>query len=90
MYEAFDSTPHNSAPFSALKPTYPLLEENPAPASRAARRAARHDTTVPDHISQRLLDTVLWQSVHGPHSKPPPPGPNADPEQEEGEGGAGD
>jgi hypothetical protein len=35
------------------------------------------DTSVPDRISQRLLDRVLWKSVHGPRSEPPPPGPGA-------------
>jgi hypothetical protein len=67
-------------------PTYPLLEENPAePTSAAAREAARHNTSIPDHISQRLLDTVIWKSVHGRHAKPPPPGPNAQAEEEDGE-----
>jgi hypothetical protein len=63
-----------------------VIEENPArPASAAGREAARHDTTIPDHISQRLLDTVLWQSVHGPRSTPPPPGPTATPEDDQGQ-----
>jgi hypothetical protein len=87
MYDAFTGKPDNSEPFNALAPTYPLLEENPAtPTSAAARAGDKFDTTIPDHISQRLLDTVLWKSVHGPNSKPPPPGPNAMPEEEE-EGG---
>jgi hypothetical protein len=78
MYDAFCSSPCNSQPFSALPPTYPLLEENPAvPASSAARAAARVDTTVPDRVPQRLLDRVLWKSVYGPRSEPPAPGPNA-------------
>jgi hypothetical protein len=78
MYDAFSSSPANSEPFSALAPTYPLLEMNPShPSSAAAREAARHDTTIPDQLSQRLLDRVLWKSVHGPRSEPPPPGPNA-------------
>jgi hypothetical protein len=91
MYDVFDSKPSNAEPFTALPPTYPLLEENPAsPTSAAARAAAEHDTTIPDHISQRLLDTVLWKSVHGANSTPPPPGPNAIPEDEDGEEGEGE
>jgi DNA-binding beta-propeller fold protein YncE len=78
MYEAFAPTPVNSAPFDLVPPKYPLLEENPAPKSAAARAASHYDTTIPDQISQRLLDRVLWKSVNGPNSSPPPPGPNAD------------
>jgi DNA-binding beta-propeller fold protein YncE len=86
MYDAFQSKPANAEPFTVRAPTYPLLEENPAqPTSAAAREAARHDTSIPDHISQRLLDTVLWKSVHGPGSKPPRPGPNAQAEDDDGE-----
>jgi DNA-binding beta-propeller fold protein YncE len=85
MYDAFTAQPVNDRPFDALAPTYDLLERNPAqPNSAAARAAARRDTTIPDHISQRLLDRVLWKSVHGPRSEPPRPGPNADPEEDEG------
>jgi DNA-binding beta-propeller fold protein YncE len=79
MYDAFDSEPLNSEPYSAVPATYPLSETNAAkPSSAAAREAARIDTSVPDRIGQRLLDRVLWKSVYGPRSEPPPPGPNAD------------
>ena len=79
MYDAFTSTPQNIAPFSAVPATYPLLEENPAsPRSAVARRSLRYDTHVPDRITQRLLDEVLWKSVRGAHSTVPPAGPNAD------------
>jgi hypothetical protein len=84
MYDVFDGAPHNGGKYTALPPSYPLLEENPAsPTSAASREASRHDLTVPDHISQRLLDRVLWKSVHGPASEPPPPGPNAEEETDE-------
>ena len=73
------SSPGNAAPFNALPATYNLLEENPAtPSSAAARAGTKFDTTLPDRIPQRLLDEILWQSVHGAGSKPPPPGPNAE------------
>jgi YVTN family beta-propeller protein len=79
MYDAFTSQPSNDAPFNALAPTYNLLEENPAsPSSAAARAGTKFDTTLPDRISQRLLDRIIWKSVHGPSSTPPPPGPNAE------------
>jgi len=77
MYDAFTGTPNNNAAFNALQPTYNILEQNPAPASAAARATGRYNTTIPDQIPQRLLDRALWKSVHGPHSKPPPPGPGA-------------
>jgi DNA-binding beta-propeller fold protein YncE len=81
MYDLFDSTPHNSEPFNASPATYPLLEENPdRPTSAASREAMRHNTTIPDHISQRLLDRVLWKSVHGADARVPPSGPGAQPE----------
>jgi hypothetical protein len=84
MYDVFSGQPANGDAYTAKPATYPLLEENPArPTSAAAREAAEHDTTIPDHISQRLLDRVLWKSVHGPRSEPPPAGPNAQPEEEE-------
>ena len=86
MYDAFTGTPDNLAPFNALTPTYPLLEENPAnPSGAAALAGTKFDTTLPDRIDQDLLDKIIWQSVHGAGSEPPPPGPNA-----ESEGGDGD
>ncbi|MFL5825593.1 MAG: bifunctional YncE family protein/alkaline phosphatase family protein [Thermoleophilaceae bacterium] len=79
MYDAFTSRPLNGEPFSAVAPSYNLLEENSAhPTSPAALEGTRDDVTVPDQISQQLLDKIVWQSVHGPASTPPPPGPNAD------------
>jgi len=85
MYDVFDPSPHNSAAYSAQPPTYPLLEENPAsPSSAAAREANRHDLTIPDQISQRLLDRVLWKSVRGARAKVPPPGPGAQAEAGDG------
>jgi hypothetical protein len=85
MYDAFDAQPANPEPFDVLSPTYSVTEENPPrPTTAAGREAARHDLTMPDRISQRLLDTVLWQSVHGARVAPPPPGPNATPEGGDG------
>ena len=79
MYDAFTSVPVNAAPFNLAPPTYSLLEENPDQLTSAAARIAdsKFDTNLPDRIPQRLMDTVVWKSVHGPHSTPPPPGPNA-------------
>jgi hypothetical protein len=81
MYDAFTAKPLNSKPFTAKPATYPLLEENPnQPTSAAARAESHYNTTIPDQVSQRLLDRVLWKSVHGAHSAPPPAGPNAEDE----------
>ena len=76
MYDAFRSTPSNSAPFNALAPTYPLLERN---ANTAANRALARgrDFVHPDRVPQDVFDRVLWYSVHGTSSQPPPPGPRA-------------
>ena len=43
----------------------------------AARGSLSYDTHIPDQISQRLLDEVLWKSVRGAHSKVPSAGPHA-------------
>jgi YVTN family beta-propeller protein len=79
MYDAFTSKPSNAGPYNAVPPSYNLLEENPAqPSSKVASRASHYDTMLPDRISQRLLDRVLWKSVHGAHAQAPPPGPGAE------------
>jgi len=76
MYDAFQSTPANSAPYTALSPTYPLLERNPNTAfDRAISKG--YDWTHRDQVPQDVFDRVLWYATHGPHSVPPPPGPNA-------------
>jgi DNA-binding beta-propeller fold protein YncE len=76
IYDAFQSTASNSAPYTALAPTYPVLQRNP---NTAANRALSHgrDFVHPDRVSQDTFDRVLWYSVHGSASEPPPPGPNA-------------
>jgi hypothetical protein len=77
MYDAFQPTPANSAPYPVISPTYPLLERNPNTAyDRAASRGYRWH--LPDQISQFRFDRILWKAVHGPGSAPPPPGPNAE------------
>ncbi len=76
MYDAFQSTPANAAPFTAVPPTYPLLERN---ANNAANRALSrgYDFVHTDRVPQDVLDRMLWYSVHGRRSQPPPPGPRA-------------
>ncbi len=76
MYDAFQGTPANDAPVSYVPAKHPLLEYNPrtGPGARAASRLPQ----CLDCASQRDLDRLLWQSVHGAGSEPPPPGPNAE------------
>ena len=76
MYDVFQSTPSNAAPYNAVAPTYPLLQRN---ANTAANRALTHgrDFVHPDQVTQDVFDRVLWYSVHGRGSQPPPPGPRA-------------
>jgi YVTN family beta-propeller protein len=78
LYDAFTSTPDNSAPYSAIPPHQSLTATNP---NTAANRAfAKHyDLVNTDRVPQRVLDRMLWRAVKGAHSKPPPPGPNAQP-----------
>jgi phospholipase C len=76
LYDAFDSTPGNTEPYTAVPPTIDLTTKNPTtPATRAIAR--RYDLIHTDRVPQRVLDRQLWHAVHGPNSKPPPPGPNA-------------
>ena len=76
MYDAFQPTPSNSAPYEVLQPTYPLLERNPnTPLNRALSRG--YNWLKRDQVPQDVFDRVLWYAVHGRGSTAPPPGPNA-------------
>ena len=77
LYDAFDADPtDNDEPYNAITPTQDLLERNPATAANAAL-SERLPLDFTDRTPQRILDRILWQSVHGADSEPPPPGPNA-------------
>jgi hypothetical protein len=77
MYDAFDADPSdNSEPYDAITPEQDLLERNSADAPNAAL-SQQLPLEFTDRTPQRLLDRILWQSVHGADSDPPPPGPNA-------------
>ena len=77
MYDAFDADPSdNSEPYNAIVPNVDLLERNTAD-SPNARLSERLPLEFTDRTPQRILDRILWQSVHGADSEPPPPGPNA-------------
>jgi DNA-binding beta-propeller fold protein YncE len=77
MFDAFDSTPQNSEPYSAAAPTIDLTQTNPnTPANRAAVRG--YNMIATDRVPQRVLDAQLWHAVHGQGSKPPRPGPHAE------------
>jgi DNA-binding beta-propeller fold protein YncE len=78
MYDAFQPTPSNDQPFTALEPTWDVNETNPT-GTAAARMSQGLNLQEPDHVSQRELDRVIWKSVHGDKAEPPPPGPNAVP-----------
>jgi hypothetical protein len=79
MYDAFDSTPANIGPYTAIPPAQDLNARNPTTGA-GARAASKLDFRTIDKVSQRSLDRMLWRAVHGQHSVPPPPGPNATPE----------
>jgi DNA-binding beta-propeller fold protein YncE len=78
MYDAFQSTPSNDQPFTAVAPTWDVNETNPS-GTAAARMSAGLNLGQPDQVTQRTLDRVIWKTVHGDKSEPPPPGPNAVP-----------
>jgi YVTN family beta-propeller protein len=83
LYDAFTPDPGNDAPYDAIVPEQSLTERNTeqSPGAALSREARIGDRT--DHIPQRLLDRVIWQSVHGAGSEPPPPGPNGSPLDDE-------
>jgi hypothetical protein len=76
LYDAFDGSPQNSDPYTAVPPNTPLDERNSqnAPAAAASKRMNFRKL---DSEPQRNLDAVLWKSIHGEDAVPPPPGPNA-------------
>ena len=78
MYDAFASEPSNDEPYTAIVPRQSLIERNPAtaPGARLSERMRIGEPGNTDRTPQRVLDRVLWQSVHGHDSEPPPPGPN--------------
>jgi YVTN family beta-propeller protein len=76
MYDAFQAVPTNIGPFSLRPETVSLLATN-AHGTHGARESAKLDFTHLDAVPQHTLDNLLWESVHGPSSKPPAPGPNA-------------
>jgi len=78
MYDSFQPTPSNDAPYAAISPTWDVNEKNAA-GTTAARMSAGLNLSQPDQVSQRTLDRVIWKTVHGDRAEPPPPGPNANP-----------
>ncbi len=77
LYDVFQSTPSNAAPYNVIPPSYPLEQRNPNNAfDRAISKGYRWHKT--DDIPQDVFDRVVWYSVHGQHSQAPPPGPNAE------------
>jgi hypothetical protein len=85
MYDVFMPTPENLVPYDAIRPAVDQTARNPSNAPDAAL-SKRMDRRGVDGWPQRVLDRVLWRSVHGARSKPPPPGPNATPEPGAGDG----
>jgi hypothetical protein len=77
MYDAFQGTAANAAPFTFVPAKINLLETNPAtgPGARASLALPRGL----DEIPQDKMDALLWKSIHGWRAIPPPPGPNAVP-----------
>jgi phospholipase C len=76
LYDEFDSTPKNSAPYSAIVPQQSRSATNTS-SSPAAALSKQYDLSTPDQLPQRTLDAILWKAVHGATAQPPPSGPNA-------------
>jgi DNA-binding beta-propeller fold protein YncE len=77
LYDAFNPSPSNSAPYSVIPPKMNINARNAnTPRNRRAMKGL--NTSTIDKIPQHELDKLLWHSIKGWHSAPPPPGPNAD------------
>jgi hypothetical protein len=76
LYDAFDTTPANAAPYTAITPKISIDERNTA-SSPGAQASMAMNFRETDSMPQRTLDAVLWKSVHGENAVPPPPGPNS-------------
>jgi DNA-binding beta-propeller fold protein YncE len=81
MYDAFGSSRANGEPYRALGENVDLLERNANTAANRALSAGLDMNSGVDRVPQRILDAVLWKSVHGASATPPPPGPNAEGDQ---------
>ena len=64
MYDAFSSSSSNDDAFSVIEPTWDRNEKNPA-GTAAARMSHGINLNFPDQIPQRLLDRIVWKTVHG-------------------------
>ena len=71
MYDAFSSSSSNDDAFSVIEPTWDRNEKNPA-GTAAARMSHGINLNFPDQIPQRLLDRIVWKSVHGDRRRAAP------------------
>jgi hypothetical protein len=76
MYDAFQATPSNAAPYDVIPSNVDRAATNTT-ATAGVALSKRYDFTHPDQVPQRQLDRILWEYVHGPGAQPPPSGPNA-------------
>jgi hypothetical protein len=76
LYDAFDGTPQNNDPYTAITPNVPIDERN-TQSSPGAAASKRMNFREIDSMPQHSLDSVLWKSAHGADAVAPPPGPNA-------------
>jgi DNA-binding beta-propeller fold protein YncE len=80
MYDVFTSEPLNASPVDAIPANIDLLTYN-TPAAPWVALSAGLPLDKIDAVPQRVLDAILWKTVHGLDSTPPPPGPNAEYEE---------
>ena len=64
LYDAFDSTPQNSEPYTAIPPNIPIDERNTAASPMAAQSDAM-DFSVEDAAPDDQLGEAVWRSVRG-------------------------
>ena len=69
MWAAFSAKP-DSAPYTAVRPEYPLDERNPAAGTQAAR-TARMDFGEADRIDDDEMNDILWRTIR--QTEPPVP-----------------
>jgi len=77
LYDVFSPTPDNDEPYNPITPARSLTERNGPRAPGAKLSRSLNIGAQLDGTPQKILDRILWRSVHGAGAVPPPPGPNA-------------
>ena len=71
MFASFQPTP-NLTPYTHLEATWDLKEKN-SKLAWGSDKARKLDFSREDAVEDRLMNEMIWRSVHGPDDRLPPP-----------------